>query len=160
MTNHSKIFSSKLFQLNKNYVRAVETAGIVKFWDLGGGFQRKMKAEHFYSQATEIDDVPVIIEQGQFCLDDSASYPGIHDANNLWNGWTVPYFTKDDWLSIIKELNTNYEWIQVKFIDDKVFMKEKYGSNEWFEPISITHEGKHFYGFNGWCWTKDSQSHN
>ena len=156
MTNPTDKHTSNTFRLKGQYVQAKLEGDVVKYWPTGGGFQQQMDATEFRDKAEAVDHIPPQIEEGFFSLDDSPSYPGVHNANYRWNGWTAPYFKKDTLGTIIEAANAGEPWVETKEEDGKLFMKEE-GNDEWYEMPSVIHEGDTYYGMDSWCWTKDQK---
>jgi len=156
MTNPTDKHTSDTFRLNGQNVQTKFEGDIVKFWPTDGGFQQQMDVTVFLEKAEAVERIPPEIEAGLFSLDDSASYPGVHNANFRWNGWTAPYFKKETLEKIIEAENAGEPWVETKEENGALFMKEE-GNDEWNEMPSVLHEGETYYGMDSWCWTKDQE---
>lgn len=45
-----------------------------------------------------------------FSLDGNGAFVGLYDPQKHWNGWAIPYFTKEESIRVLTELSVNGHW--------------------------------------------------
>jgi len=105
------------------------------------------------------------MEKATFTIDDWVTVDGLHDPNETWNGFAVPYFDMDA-IKIIQEkmeekADEETEWENVDIRNGRVHLvshvldNENHNINDIEECGTVMFEGEIFYGAGAksWAWT-------
>lgn len=156
-------------------VDAVEAMqGKISFYREGGGFKMSTSREEFFEcfhlmsvkeQADYNGLKPsiAIFENGE---DEGpgksyAVWPCIM-SNRRWNGWTVPYFTKDVINHMFKVIYldqygqmdvTGTQMTPVLWLNDEGYFYDG-NCGEFLQLSRITQDGTEYYAFDGYCWDR------
>ena len=109
------------------------------------------------------------MEKATFTIDGWVTAEGIHNPQQTWNGFAVPFFTLEEVAKIAKavdeECNPMEQWESVAIRAGKVFT-EYHGFEEdedtTEEVATVEHEGVTYYGVGAmsWCWSSDEEEGN
>lgn len=108
-------------------------------------------------------------EKAYFCFDCEPYYEGYHVKRMRWNGWAMPYFTKEEADKIAKDMNDNggivkydeknkmYKVIIEQYIDEDNPEQDESEYTEIFKAELITIDGKEMelYPFGAGYYTWD-----
>lgn len=100
-------------------------------------------------------------KENTFCIEDMIIGKGIHKPLETWNGWEVPYFTKEEWANIESQCDFP---LFIRFENDKMYARDtnccdcaiEGGICEYCEEYEVTpieHNGQLYYDLSGWIWT-------
>lgn len=97
------------------------------------------------------------LEKRKFTLIEEVEYDGYRDPNEQpWNGWSLPYFTKEVAEKIYNDVTNNksdgYSW---EYDSDKKEFKATMEDGEWLDDCSeVVIDGMELYrvGAFNFCW--------
>ena len=131
----------------------------------GGGYAT---GEAPYEMGIEFEET--LTESASFVLDpayfsvdtDNAYFKGYHNPKNRWNGWAMPYFTKDVAMEIAQRYSSDETGYSITYDEQKdVFvMEDENYEDEYIEEIPKytygTPDGtKDLYPIGAGCWIWD-----
>lgn len=140
---------------------------IVTICPAGGGVISYIPTDQFHKTYQAVDPESLPFTPARVRIDDGKSYP-CYLSELRWNGWEVPYVTKETGLQIARDFldfNSNpvITWNQNK--ECFVYKDSSQAPDESYAiiPKVITHHGKNIVVFNfgeGWVWSKVNERQN
>lgn len=130
---------------------------VVKFHNVGGGFQKSISLERFLAEFKEETEPPKM-RAATFQIESGEQYPGFHKGD-LWNGWAMPLFTHEVVVKMAED--TNMEGYSLEYVpatDEWLYVNQDYADEgpDTYPAEVITVDGvehKVFaVGAGFWCW--------
>lgn len=89
-----------------------------------------------------------------FTIDGECPHVGIHNPKRYWNGWAIPYFTKEEAMRFVKNspINEDCTWAYNEAKDEFVFTESIYAKEEDYQPDTYPAEmidGQKLYSLGG-----------
>lgn len=140
---------------NKVEIVSIESQKVT-FFPQGGGFQRSLSRAEFEAAFKEFDHTALEYQPVEVTIegfDEGFSLPA-YSNGMLWNGWVMPYFTREAAMAIAQQIDTiSYDRERDVFVEDDGYPEEgeltitattiRVG-NEDVEVFAI--------GSGSWCW--------
>ena len=121
----------------------------VTLYPQGGGFMHKVSKEEFERDFTLASAKPDWFRSAVM-MDDGLIYPCVKTIFR-WNGWAIPYFTKEVAQEILAEYLVKATWNPD--LATWQWVDEFSGDDQVMTVDTIQFEGvTHYNILDGWCW--------
>lgn len=95
------------------------------------------------------------MKKGLFTYDDENYFKGYYKEELSWNGWDIPYFTKDVVQEIIKTIDSEYFKMEYDNENDNFIICDLLYDEEEGKEVcdtTILENGLKAYAIGGACW--------
>lgn len=141
----------------RGLVHKVSTTTI-EFSPAGGGFVQTIDRK--LARLEYVDKFTPNYVAGFFQIDDGVIYEGFHDPDARWNGWAMPYFTREVANLVASEIPQLEDKSPYAYFEGDTCYVWDYGLEEYeaYEPTTLEGVDELVYGIGAGSWIWDNAS--